>query len=535
MFRRDDQAFEIGGGGAAAWRAGAFGQFEARRPGFRLAVDLGDRIGSPEWFRGLATLGAMIAAVVRLAPGIEPLPGRPAPPPSPAAEGELRAIGIAPAASGSGSGRAIASTERALPLASAPERPRLDLVATLRGGDGLAGLLARQGAVADEARQTAALIRAAAPALPEGTVVAITLGHRLPGNMPRPIEQVALRADLGLSLAVERVDGRLVLRRSAIAVDTTPLRITGEVGTSLYRAARTAGVPLTVLAQYLRAIDGHVAIDEIQPGDRFDIVMGRRRAASGESETGELLYAGMAHAGKSLSLLRWTIAGREQWFDGESTPPRREGLSLPVTGRLTSGFGMRFHPILGYGRMHQGIDLAAPAGTPIVAASDGLVRFAGWHGGHGNYVQLQHGGGLTSGYGHMSRFVVAPGERVRQGQLIGYVGSTGLSTGPHCHFEVFRNGVAIDPTGAGYTTAPTISVADRVRYRGGTGALYGSSGRIVGVSSSRTARGRRGSSPLPTPAADHARDHLLFAADGLPQHREQRVARRRALVLFQRV
>jgi murein DD-endopeptidase MepM/ murein hydrolase activator NlpD len=134
---------------------------------------------------------------------------------------------------------------------------------------------------------------------------------------------------------------------------------------------------------------------------------------------------------------------------------------MPVSGaRLSSGFGMRFHPILGFSRMHQGVDLAAPYGTPIVAAEDGVVRFAGWHGGHGNFVQIAHAGGMGTGYGHMSAYVVRSGESVQAGQLIGYVGSTGLSTGPHCHFEVYQSGVPIDPTSASFST--TTRLAGRV-------------------------------------------------------------------------
>jgi murein DD-endopeptidase MepM/ murein hydrolase activator NlpD len=106
---------------------------------------------------------------------------------------------------------------------------------------------------------------------------------------------------------------------------------------------------------------------------------------------------------------------------------------------------MRRHPILGYARMHSGIDFAASWGSPIYAVSDGLVAYAGWHGGHGNYVRLDHGGSIATGYGHMSRIAVANGLAVRRGQIIGYVGSTGLSTGAHLHYEVYRGGQPVNP------------------------------------------------------------------------------------------
>jgi murein DD-endopeptidase MepM/ murein hydrolase activator NlpD len=117
----------------------------------------------------------------------------------------------------------------------------------------------------------------------------------------------------------------------------------------------------------------------------------------------------------------------------------------PLRATLTSGFGMRVDPILGTRRLHSGVDLAAPNGSPIVATSDGMVSTAGWNGGYGLSVSLEHGGGLQTRYGHMSRLAVAAGKMVKKGDVIGYVGSTGRSTGPHLHYEMRLNGVAVRP------------------------------------------------------------------------------------------
>lgn len=475
MYQRHDFGMPPAGGGGAAAALTAptmfprFGPIDARpRPRFELAVDLGADIGAWRWWRGLVTLAAMVAALAHVAPAplrIAPSPAPFGPVLAPAERAELRAIGIAPVADGADSGERLAPGARALPLATTPERPRIDLQLVLRGGDGLARALVRAGADPGDAARAATLVAAAAPALADGTRVTVTLGPRAGAGTARPIARAALRATLGLAVTLRRTGAGLVLDRTPIAVDDTPLRVSAPIGESLYHALRGAGVPLPVLADYLKAIAAHVSLDEIAPGDDFELVMAHRRAATGESEPGRLLYAGLGHGGERLRLLRWTVAGREGWFDASGAGARREGLSLPVNGRLTSGFGMRFHPILGYSRMHQGIDLAAPAGTPIVAASDGVVSFAGWHGGHGNYVRVAHSGGMATGYGHMMRFTVGAGQSVRQGQLIGYVGSTGLSTGPHCHFEVFRNGVAIDPTGAHLASGTRIAAPDLTRFR----------------------------------------------------------------------
>lgn len=119
---------------------------------------------------------------------------------------------------------------------------------------------------------------------------------------------------------------------------------------------------------------------------------------------------------------------------------------LPVAAiALTSGFGMRTHPLLDMRRMHAGVDLAAPMGSPIVAPSDGVVRFANWRGGYGMFIDVDHGGGIETRYGHMSRLNVTAGQRVRAGDVLGFVGSTGLSTGPHLHYEVRVNGQPVNP------------------------------------------------------------------------------------------
>ena len=132
-------------------------------------------------------------------------------------------------------------------------------------------------------------------------------------------------------------------------------------------------------------------------------------------------------------------------------------MGMPVSGRISSNFGMRRHPLLGFMRMHKGIDIGAAWGSPIYAAIEGTVQFAGRSAGYGNFVKLSHAGGIASGYGHMSRILVRPGQRVSRGQQIGAVGSTGMSTGPHLHWEVWRNGVSVNPRGFSFSSVATLS------------------------------------------------------------------------------
>jgi murein DD-endopeptidase MepM/ murein hydrolase activator NlpD len=147
-------------------------------------------------------------------------------------------------------------------------------------------------------------------------------------------------------------------------------------------------------------------------------------------------------------VVRWDAAGRSEWIDAANAArpaPVESGMMMPAHGPITSYFGYRYHPILHFTRFHAGVDIGASWGSPIVAAGDGRIVAAGWAGGYGREVQIAHGGGLVSLYGHMSEIVAAPGSFVRQGQLIGYVGSSGLSTGPHVHFEVRQSGLPVNP------------------------------------------------------------------------------------------
>ena len=185
----------------------------------------------------------------------------------------------------------------------------------------------------------------------------------------------------------------------------------------------------------------------------------------------QLLYAGLDRVGQSsLQLVKWVANGEANGstLPTPSSPERVEsGMMMPVDGHITSYFGYRYHPILHFTRFHAGLDIGASWGSPIVAAGDGRVVAAGWAGGYGREVQIAHGGGLVSLYGHMSQIVAEPGSFVRQGQLIGYVGSSGLSTGPHVHFEVRMGGTPVNPLGVRFTSAPVVDthLADAVKAR----------------------------------------------------------------------
>ncbi|MCB2076516.1 MAG: M23 family metallopeptidase [Novosphingobium sp.] len=430
------------------------GAIERKCEEVELAPDLAVDIGSAKWFRGLGTMLGLGIAAISFWPDFTAVEAATSMPVDAITRDEFRSQMIMPLALGSDSGRHMGATPLVSELAEAPERPTVHLTATLGQGDSFGRMLQRAGVGAGDAARVAELVSRQVPLsdIDSGTQFDITLGRRPGPGSPRPIDQLAFRARFDLDLAVERGEGGLAIRPKPIAVDTTPLRIRAPVGSGLYRSARAAGAPVEAIRQYLRAIDEHVSLEsDVGSADEFDLIVEYKRSAKGETQLGKLLYAGLEHNGKPrLQLMRWGSEG--QFYEASGVGQQRSRQFAPVSGRMTSRFGMRRHPILGYKRMHSGVDFGARHGSPIFAVSDGRVSYAGRHGGHGNYVRIEHGGGLGSGYAHMSRIAVSSGTTVRAGQVIGYVGSTGLSTGPHLHFEVYRGNRKIDPLSVKFTT-----------------------------------------------------------------------------------
>ena len=230
---------------------------------------------------------------------------------------------------------------------------------------------------------------------------------------------------------------------------TRTVVISGEVGKSLYRSARKQGLSAKAINTLTDEIFKY-DIDfneDVGAKDRFSVVVEQTWREGELVATSPVLAATFTAGGKLHSGFRFERNGKPEYFTAEGRPLKKSFIRMPIPyARLTSGFGSRRHPVLGRVRQHKGVDYAAGTGTPIMAAGDARVKFVGWKGGYGRVVQLDHGRGYTTLYAHMSRFgKYTAGQRVPQGAVIGYVGTSGLSTGPHLHYEFQITGAHRNP------------------------------------------------------------------------------------------
>ena len=218
---------------------------------------------------------------------------------------------------------------------------------------------------------------------------------------------------------------------------------------SLYKAANEENIPPNTIIEFARIYGFQVDFQrDIRKKDKFQIMyeifLNEKKDLV---ETGEILFANLKLSGQDNSLYYFDKEGSEGHYDRNGKSVKKALMKTPINGaRLSSPFGMRKHPIDGFNKMHRGTDFAAPMGTPIMASGDGVIKKAGWCGGGGNCVKIKHNSTYQTIYAHMSKFArgIKSGVRVKQGQVIGYVGSTGKSTGPHLHYEVIVNGKKVN-------------------------------------------------------------------------------------------
>ena len=264
------------------------------------------------------------------------------------------------------------------------------------------------------------------------------------------LNMVTFRASPGLTLEAKRTHDDYRVKEIYSPITSKGILKTGNITSSLYKDAQNAGIPAKMTAQFIKRLSYNVDFRDLKHGDNFEFGFNEYYDDNGLLVgTSPLRYASVTIAGKKHEIFYLIGSdGKGEWFDNKGQQNKSLLMKTPIDGaRLSSGFGYRQHPILGYNKMHRGIDFAAPTGTPIYASGDGVVIKQYRSPSYGNYVEIKHTGVYSTAYAHMSRFRkgLFQGSSVKQGQVIGYVGTTGRSTGPHLHYEVLRNGVQINP------------------------------------------------------------------------------------------
>ena len=421
---------------------------------------------------------------------------------------------------------------RELDLAERP--PALRRQVQVGRGDTLMGLLVEAGVERREAHAAiTALTKSFSPRdLKPGQVIELDFAAtgRAPGSAgetagDEPLRLAALSLQPGpdreLHVRREGQEGGFTARSIDRPLTRRYAAASGAVVSSLFIAGRESEVPDPVMVDLIRMFSFDVDFQrEVQPGDTFELLYERYNDVTGNlAKTGDILLATLTLSGQRIELTRFTPAsGRSDYFDAKGRSVRKTLMRTPIDGaRLSSGFGRRKHPILGYTKMHRGVDFAAPRGTPIYAAGDGTIEHAGRKGAYGKYIRIRHNSTYKTAYAHMSRLAkgMRRGKRVKQGQVIGYVGSTGRSTGPHLHYEIMVGGKQVNPRRIKMPSGEVLKGADLEAFetvRAETRNLYAQA--AAGAVIAGTPCGPRDSqSEDPEPLPDHSAT-LAPASDG---------------------
>ena len=354
--------------------------------------------------------------------------------------------------------------------APAPDPLRIETL-TVEPGDTLMGLLTDAGIARPEAYVAiTALEEVFSPRrLRAGQEIKVALAGEAESQK---LMSLSLRPDSQTDVLVDREeDGQFVALAKPRELTMSAEYGRGTISSSLYEASLDAGMPHGTLMELIRIYSFDVDFQrDIHEGDSFEALFELHYDEDGNiARTGDVRFASLVLGGKERRYYRYTTSeGETDYFDPEGKSVRRTLMRTPIDGaRLSSGFGMRKHPVLGYSKMHKGTDFAAPTGTPIYAAGNGKVVVAGRNGGYGNYIRIRHNSRYQTAYAHLKGFArgISAGTRVEQGQIIGYVGSTGRSTGPHLHYEVLVDGAQVNPRQIKLPTGTVLAGADLEKFQ----------------------------------------------------------------------
>lgn len=371
------------------------------------------------------------------------------------------------------------SEAQALATPEKPPEPQetvypLTITASVESGDTLISILIDAGASSDEANNLLQAIKKKydPKKLSVGQNITIELDKDPQATDKLIINNMVLPISATSSLELLRKsDGTFDVKKTQAPITRKLRRASGKIDGSLYETGLAKGLTPSLLSELIAAYSYDVDFQrDIKRGDTMDILYERMETDEGVlAGYGHIVYANLKLGKRSVKIYRYVDKkGNADFYNSKGENVRKALLRTPVNGlKITSGFGMRNHPILGYSRMHRGVDFGAPTGTPIYAAGDGVIAFAGNKGAYGNYVQIKHTKAYATAYAHVSRFAkgIATGKKVKQGQIIAYVGTTGMSTGPHLHYEVLQNGKQINPSGVKFKTGTVLGGKELANFK----------------------------------------------------------------------
>lgn len=349
-------------------------------------------------------------------------------------------------------------------------------VLKVRKGDTLSDMLTRKGVNYQEAHNIITALRKEynPRRLVVGQEVELQLNESKLGSAESEYDVASLRIRMtpieSLELRQETKDA-FTLKTLQADLTTELAGGGGTINSSLYQTGIDSGVPPAILGTLINAYSYDVDFQrEIHRGDAFSVVFEKMKTEDDiTAGYGKLLFATLIQGGEEKRIYHYTrLNGEDGYYDEKGKSVRKALLRTPINGaRLSSGFGMRRHPVLGYGKMHKGVDFAAARGTPIYAAGDGTVEYAGRRGSFGNYIRIRHNNQYSSAYAHMKGLAKKSrkGARVKQGQVIGYVGTTGRSTGPHLHYEVLSHGKQVNPKNVKFPTGHSLKGTELASFK----------------------------------------------------------------------
>lgn len=368
---------------------------------------------------------------------------------------------------------AVEAPEEKVEEAIIPVAPTEPAERTIRvgSGDTIIDLLLSTGVPRNEAHDAVTALRKHfnPRQLKSGQELVVKFGPGESGGdrLERMVVPVTFRQDV----AVERAGNSFVANTIDKPVKEQAAYAGGPIESSLYETGIAQNVPAAMMGEMIRLYSYDVDFQrDVKEGDSFELLYQQYVDEQGQLLHAETIrYAELVLSGKRIRLFRFTPRdGEVEYFNEKGESVKKALLRTPVDGaRISSKFGSRLHPILGYTTMHRGIDFAVPGGTPIMAAGNGTIEFAGENGGYGRYVRIKHTGVFSTAYAHMSGYAkgLRKGAKVRQGQVIGYVGASGLATGPHLHYELLSGGSQINPLSVKMPSGQKLEGKDMARFR----------------------------------------------------------------------